>query len=87
MLINDVLNAIQFVPAKTTAILQSYWLQPEFRDIPVSLDVHVGRFRTITRVEEKPIWTNAQNCGHIIALQTRFVLSIELSLLSNLFSF
>jgi len=87
MLINDALNAIQFVPAKTTAILQSYWLQPEFRDIPVSLDVHMGRFRAVTRVEEESIWANAQNSGHIIALQTRFVFSIELSLLSNLFSF
>jgi hypothetical protein len=86
MLINDALDTIQFVPAKTTTILQSYWLQPEFRDIPVSLDVHVGRFRTVTQVEES-IWTNTQNSGHIIALQTPFVLSIELSLLSNLFSF
>jgi hypothetical protein len=40
---HELLNLINFAPAKTTASMQSHRRQPELRDILLALNMHMGR--------------------------------------------
>jgi hypothetical protein len=48
-------NPIQFSPSKSSAFLQPDRRKPKFRHLIISLDVHMRRFITITRIEEESI--------------------------------
>jgi hypothetical protein len=48
-----------FAPAKTTAILKSNRIKPEFGGILVAFNVDMRRFITVPRIEEKSIETDS----------------------------
>src|ERR1039457_1193535 len=53
---NESLNPPQFRARKATASLQARWIQPELGLGFSPLHVNMGRFVSIRRVEEEPVW-------------------------------
>jgi hypothetical protein len=59
---NESLNPPQFRARKATASLQARWIQPELGLGFSPLHVNMGRFVSIRRVEEEPVWPGPKNC-------------------------
>ena len=63
-------DTCNFRPAEAAAALQADWFQPELRLSVFPLDMHVGRFVSIRRVKEQPVWPRAKNGWQRIPVYT-----------------
>src|SRR5437764_14066426 len=50
--------------SEVTASGQAQRVKPKLCDLILAFDVHVMRLASVTRIEEKPIWTFFQNGRH-----------------------
>jgi len=62
--LDELLEPIEFLSAEATTILHPHRDKPEFGHLLVALDVHVGWFITITRIEEESVRAKTQDSWH-----------------------
>jgi hypothetical protein len=68
VLLDQVPNAVDFLPLETVAPLQANWIEPELRFAVVPLDVDVRRFAAVACVEEDPIRSATEYGRHVAML-------------------
>jgi hypothetical protein len=68
VLLNQIPNPINLLPAETSAPLQTNGLKPELGFAFVSLDMDVRRLSSIAGVEEKAEWSHSQHGRHAAML-------------------
>jgi hypothetical protein len=64
MCLNELLDPVEFLSAEATTILHPHGDKPEFGNLLVTLNMHVGWLITIPRIEKESVWTNTQNGWH-----------------------
>jgi len=64
ILFNYTLESADFQPVKTAAFLQSDRAQPKLGNIVITLDVNMGRFGSISRIEEETVRAASENRWH-----------------------
>jgi hypothetical protein len=72
MLYNNLLNASDLRPRKTTTPLQSNRVKPEFCDPILTFYVHMRRFGSIASIKEKPKRTDSQDGWHLRNVYSTF---------------
>jgi hypothetical protein len=68
VLLDQLVDLIDFLSAETRTLFQSHGIEPELRLGVVAIDVNVWRLRTIARVEEKPKRSRPEYCRHVAML-------------------
>jgi len=64
--LDHLLHLAKFGTAKAPTPLKTYWIKPEFRDVLISLNMHMGWFAAITGIKEKTIRADSVNCWHLV---------------------
>jgi len=64
MCLDELLDPVEFLSAEATTILHPHGDKPEFGNLLVTLDMHVGWLITVPRIEKESVWTNTQNGWH-----------------------
>jgi hypothetical protein len=64
MCLDELLDPVEFLSAEATTILHPHGAKPEFGNLLVTLNMHVGRLITVPRIEKESVWTNTQNGWH-----------------------
>jgi hypothetical protein len=64
ILLNQLLNAVDFVAAEAAALLQPHRVEPEFRLVTLSLDVNMGWLIPVAGVKKESVRSNSQNSRH-----------------------
>ena len=64
MIPDDFVDSTKFCPSKPTASLQSDRVEPELRDLVLTLDVNMLWFVAIARVEEQSVRAYPEYCWH-----------------------
>ena len=64
MIRDNLLDPPKFLRREASATFEADGIEPELRLAVVPFHMYMGRFIAVTREEEKPIWSNAQDCGH-----------------------
>lgn len=54
----------EFHTAESLARLEADGFEPEFGVFLIPFDVYVRGLKPVSRVEEEPIWSAAQDCRH-----------------------
>ena len=60
MCLDELLDPVEFLSAEATTILHPHGDKPEFGNLLVTLDMHVGWLITVPRIEKESVWTNTQ---------------------------
>jgi len=64
MCLDELLDPVEFLSAEATTILHPHGDKPEFGNLLVTLDMHVGWLITVPRIEKESVWTNTQDGWH-----------------------
>jgi hypothetical protein len=64
MCLDELLDPVEFLAAEATTILHPHGDKPEFGNLLVTLDMHVGWLITVPRIEKESVWTNTQDGWH-----------------------
>jgi hypothetical protein len=62
MLTHKPLDFVHLIVRETAVVLQPDRFEPEFGLLPLTQDVHVGRLRSIARIEEQPVRAALKDC-------------------------
>ena len=62
--VENFIDPSQFYPGKTSSALQPYGIEPEFRHVAIPFYVDVRSLVPISGIDEDPIRTVTQDCGH-----------------------
>jgi hypothetical protein len=62
--LDELLDPVEFLSAEATTILHPHRDKPEFGNLFVTLNMHVGWLITVPRIEKASVWTNTQNGWH-----------------------
>src|SRR5262249_38003925 len=68
MLLDQLVDAVDFFPAEAATALEPDRVEPEFRLAVVSFDMDVRRLTPIAGIEEEPKWTHAEYGRHATML-------------------
>ena len=71
MLFNEPLYPLDLGPSESAAALKPNRVEPELRDVVVTLHMDVGWFLAIPSIEEEPIWAKPQHRWHVAKVPER----------------
>jgi hypothetical protein len=73
MIPDDFVDSTEFCPSKPTASLQPDRVEPELRDLVLTLDVNMLRFVSIAGVEEQSVRAHPEYCRHLLVVSNHFL--------------
>jgi hypothetical protein len=56
---------MNFGAPEATAAVKPHRIKLEFPHVSISLHMNMWKLTTITRIEEKPVWTNSLDRWHV----------------------
>ena len=65
MLFDQLLNPLDLDSPESTTPLQPDWVEPELREVVVTLHVDMRWFIAVTSIEEEPIRAKSQRGWHV----------------------
>jgi glutaredoxin 2 len=72
MFLDEPLDPVEFLSAEAVTVLQTHRDKPEFGNLLVTLDMHVGWLITVPRIEKEAVRTNTQDSRHNTVLSFRW---------------
>ncbi len=64
MISDNLLDPPEFLRREASATFEADRVEPDLRLAVVAFHMYMGRFIAVTRVEEKTVRSNSQDCGH-----------------------
>jgi hypothetical protein len=62
--LDELLDPVDLLSAEATTILHPHRDKPEFGNLLVTLNMHVGWLITVPCIEKESVWTNTQHGRH-----------------------